>query len=447
MRFWPRSLVARMTWLVVGVGVLSLVLHLLVIGLLMQPLSEGMSKVLAARVILARELLLRAGPDEHDSASAAISDEQFRLERRALAQDAPREASFLMPGARILGLLRERAGPGISVNFAPAENLFSGGQMQFDFEASGNLWRISYRAQPPVQAVLGTGLGWLAFVIFTMFASLAIGVHWITRPMSLLAQRLAAQGKLLQPLSVPPRAGSELVTLVASFNQLVATVRKADETKQHMLAGVSHDLRTPLARLRLRIETQCEAPVAGALSDDLHAVERIVSQFLAYVQGDSRAGLGEPESVKSVASRVVAGYVAQGHNVEAELGDLDVELPDLAVQRALGNLIDNALSHGKPPVDVVLSRRMGNQGHEAVLTVWDSGRGMNEEEFTQARLPFVRLDGAKSGVGHCGLGLAIVAQIAQQLDITIELTHDADGRYFGISMVWPLNRETQPDLA
>jgi two-component system osmolarity sensor histidine kinase EnvZ len=254
--------------------------------------------------------------------------------------------------------------------------------------------------------------------------------------MSLLAQRLSAQGQALQPLTLPPRAGAEITTLVGSFNQLVAAVQSADRTKQQMLAGVSHDLRTPLARLRLRIETECDGQLADELTSDLRAVERIVSQFLAYVQGDSRPGLGEPDSLRALITQAVERYRSQGQFVYATMGTGDAELPDLAVQRLLNNLIDNALSHGLAPVIVELIWHGDSPPALASLTVWDCGRGLDAAGFEQAQQPFMRLGERDVGLGHCGLGLAIVAQIAQQLSATLQRRVDAKGR-FGVALTWP----------
>jgi two-component system osmolarity sensor histidine kinase EnvZ len=257
----------------------------------------------------------------------------------------------------------------------------------------------------------------------------------MARPLSNLTQQLKAQGDLLRPVPVPADAAPEIETLVHAFNQLAAAVLRADRTKQHLLAGVSHDLRTPLTRLRLRIETQCDDALANVLASDLQAVERIVSQFLAYVQGDTQAAQGEPESVRAMLALVVSDYAAQGDDVRLKATQVEVELPDLALRRTLHNLVDNALAHGQPPVWLSLTEKAGPECRSVTLTVWDQGAGISAEDFDQALMPFVRLDNSKADLGHCGLGLAIVAQFAHQLGGSLERAQSKDGR-FGISLTW-----------
>ncbi|XVJ69724.1 MAG: hypothetical protein HEQ39_08760 [Rhizobacter sp.] len=432
-----------MTWLVVGVSVFSLLLHLAVSALWAHEVSEDLVDSLSGRVTLARHLLERTPPEQRDALAASISRARFTVARlQSPAETAPSEPPFL-PG-QVLQRIREGAGPNFHVHLAGASFSENRGIIQFDFDLGDERWRVTYRVQPPLLAVLGTGLGWLVLVGVGVLLSLVIGVRSIARPMSQLASRLSNQGSALQPLSMPAGGGAEIRTVVTAFNQLVAEVQRADQTKQQMLAGVSHDLRTPLARLRLRIETQCDELIAEELTADLFAVERIVSQFLAYVQGESKAGLGKPEAVMDVVSWVVSGYAEQGSKVEFAPSELRLELPDLAVQRALSNLIDNALSHGMAPVLVALSLTYRDEGGHGVLTVWDHGPGMSEAEFDRAQLPFVRLDDSRAGLGHCGLGLAIVAQIAHQLGGHLERSKLAGSR-FGVSIVWPLSgdKETQ----
>jgi two-component system, OmpR family, osmolarity sensor histidine kinase EnvZ len=433
---WPQSLVTRMTMLVVAVGVLSLGLHVLVLGLWFEPLSEDLASGLTGRVQLTRKLLQAAHPAGRDIVAAEVGGGRYTVSRLSAPLDSPRDAP--VPAAvRMLSALRERAGPEITVNLAPIDQVEERGTIYFDFQVANENWRATYRANPPILALLSTGLGWFVLVALAVIASLVVGVRSIARPLSEFARQLAAQGDMLHQLPTPARTSRELKTLTDSFNHLVDKVQRADEVKQQMLAGVSHDLRTPLARLRLRIEMECAEPLADILCADLHAIERIVSQFLAYVQGNNRAGLGESESITAVVSQVIAGYVLENRPVYSALGDVDLEVPDLGLQRALRNLIDNALSHGAPPVEVELIQRATKSGAEMALTVWDHGAGLTGGEFLRAQLPFVRLGNASVDLGHCGLGLAIVSQIAGQMQAKLEQVRDGQGR-FGISIVWLL---------
>ncbi|MCE2915655.1 MAG: HAMP domain-containing histidine kinase [Rubrivivax sp.] len=460
-RVLPRSLVGRFTLLVAAVGVLSLALHMGVMALWMQSLSGDMTRAVAGRVMLARQMLEREPVAGRDALAAALVQPHFALQRRTEPADEGRR-HLPPPMQTTFDALRELVGPDVRVSL-PAESISlgrpgEGGILRFDFLLSnGEPWRAATRLEPPVAALLGTGLGWLLLVALAVFAALALGARFIARPLAQLAARLEAQGATLQALP-PPRGGaSELHTLTQSFNRLVAAVHRAEGDRQHLLAGVSHDLRTPLARLRLRIETQLDdsqhQPLSNALLADVDAIERIVAQFLAYVQGESgAAALGAPDVVAELLRQAVGARVEQGFDVRVGEIDPPVQaclLPDLAVQRVLGNLIDNALAHGRAPVVVGLRQQQAATGLEGVLSVADTGAGMTADEFERARLPFVRLAPEAAAHGHCGLGLAIVAQIARQLGGRLECRPPGGGTPpgFAIEFVWPLPGAGRPPAA
>lgn len=202
------------------------------------------------------------------------------------------------------------------------------------------------------------------------------------------------------------------------------------------LAGLSHDLRTPLARLRLRAETECSEAVWARMEPDFSAVDRIIEQFLAYVRGQSNvvAG-GAVRPLCALVEEVVARYRADGCDVALiSCRAPGVLVPEAGAQRALANLLDNALTHGRAPVEVELEVK----DREARLIVFDRGQGIAKADLAKALQPFVRL--AKTpGIdrGHCGLGLAIVAQVARQLGGRTAL-HPFDGRRSGLAMHVPL---------
>jgi two-component system osmolarity sensor histidine kinase EnvZ len=433
-----------MTWLVGGVCVMSLVLHLGASMLLLEPLTAELASSLAGRISMTRTLLQHTAAPERARTARDIGDTEFDV--RQVTEVEPALAGRPPPRApgQSLERLQQAVGSDGIVSVAALDGGDRPSPLLFEFTVEDQRWQARYQiGHPPAMAALGTGLGWFGLLGLAVFLSLTIGVRSMARPLSNLTRQLKAQGDLLRPVPVPTHAAPEIETLVHAFNQLAGAVLIADRTKQHLLAGVSHDLRTPLARLRLRIETQCEGVLAVALASDLQAVERIVSQFLAYVQGDTQAAQGEPESVRAMLEQVVSDYTAQGADVRLQTTQVEVDLPDLSLQRTLHNLVDNALSHGKPPVWMSLTDKVSPAGRAMTLTVWDHGAGISAEEFDQALLPFVRLSSSKSDLGHCGLGLAIVAQFAHQLGGSLERAASNDGR-FGIALTWQTTKPTRP---
>lgn len=431
MKLMPRSLVARMTALVVAVGVLSLAVHVLVMYLWTRPLLYDITGMLSARVKLTRDLLAATPAAERDALAQRLSVERHTIKR---AQgESPLASEPPVVPHRLPTLLREELDAGIRVSFGTIEEPERRGLIVFDFDVDGEPWRVVNQAVPPVRALVGSGLAWLSLVVMGVFASLLIGMRFISRPIAQVTQAIGRQGSSVQPLDMRTAGRStEMQTLVSSFNRLANAVQQADREKQQLLAGVSHDLRTPLSRLRLRIETELTAAESDKLMPDLQSIDRIVSQFLAYVQGDTQTALGELEPLPDLVRHVVHSYAVQGLPVSVHIDETALTARDLAVQRVLGNLIDNALAHGRSPVDVTLVESDGG----VVLTVWDHGAGMTAGEFERAQKPFVRLASVSDRLGHCGLGLAIVGQILRQLGARLELARGNGGR-FGVAILWP----------
>jgi two-component system osmolarity sensor histidine kinase EnvZ len=198
--------------------------------------------------------------------------------------------------------------------------------------------------------------------------------------------------------------------LTVHLNAMVQRLADTERARATMLAGIAHDLKSPITRLRLRLGLpQPDVLDRQRAEADLDALERITGQFLLFAGG----GDGEPP-VRLPLEQWLAELTAAWDPLDLELDLTPIEacIQPIALGRALGNLIDNALSHGRPPLRLVLrpERVGGVSGFR--LEVWDRGDGIPEEAWPQALQPFQRLDRARGGSGHCGLGLAIAARVA-----------------------------------
>ncbi|HSI51109.1 MAG TPA: HAMP domain-containing sensor histidine kinase [Ideonella sp.] len=200
-----------------------------------------------------------------------------------------------------------------------------------------------------------------------------------------------------------------------------------------MLAGLSHDLRTPLARLRLRVDVECPATVAERMAPDFDAVERFVGQFLGFARGSAEISLGQPRLLTAQLRALATQYAAQGVQLQIEdsAGAERTGYPDLAIQRLLGNLVDNALAHGRPPVCIVAE----GDADECRLWVRDAGTGLPPAGLSEALQPFVRMGPGKGRGGHAGLGLAIVAQLSAQVGGRVtQQPFDGQGHALGVAL-------------
>jgi len=256
------------------------------------------------------------------------------------------------------------------------------------------------RGRAPDPLLLG-----LALLAGSISSSLLYLWWEVQRPLQQLEQALAQVGNTAQVLpSHLPVAGSGAVRrLTARFRAMVQRLEANERDRTTMLAGIAHDLKSPLTRLRLRLAGHGEQQRAEA---DLDALERITGQFLLFAGGgDAEAAVQLP--LDQWLAELSAAI--EPDQLQLDLEPLEACVQPTAMGRAVSNLIDNAFSHGQPPLRLVL-RREGLDGFR--IEVWDQGPGISAEAWPQALQPFQRLDRARGGTGHCGLGLAIAARVA-----------------------------------
>lgn len=268
------------------------------------------------------------------------------------------------------------------------------------------------------------GSPWMMLAVVTALSLMgSLFVLWqLSRPIASLADALRRTGAGHAVAPLPVAGPLELRELTTNFNQMVQDLSRLEADRQTLLAGVSHDLRTPLTRLRVRAELLDDAASAG-IGRDIDDIERIVEQFLLFarLQADS-----EP------ASRVELGDWLNGWLARDQYRDVGYRpvlqpvscaIHPIALGRALANLIENARQYGSAPIKLGLAV----DGASACISVRDYGPGIPPERLEQARQAFVRLDAARGGRGHCGLGLAIVDQVAHLHGGELLLANATDG--------------------
>jgi two-component system osmolarity sensor histidine kinase EnvZ len=253
---------------------------------------------------------------------------------------------------------------------------------------------------------------WLA-VIFASAVMAALFAAWrLQQPLRSLASAVARFGRGQPVRPVPERGPHELRQLTHGFNQMVQEVERTENDRAVMLAGVAHDLKTPLARLRLRAEMMDEAKVRDGVVRDVDSMTHIVEQFLVFAHDD--VDRSEAVEVDAQCERVVRSYPTLESGAPGVLTDLKAGpgflLPAATLDRILSNLLDNAHAYGAPPVVVATDRTSAGY----TLTVQDNGGGIAAQDLINASRPFVRLDPARGGNGHSGLGLAIVERLVRR---------------------------------
>lgn len=258
-------------------------------------------------------------------------------------------------------------------------------------------------------------LGWgIAAAILAMLGAYVI-VRRVAGPLAQIS-RAARQIGRGEPVSRLPEEGpSEISEVSRAFNQMSDDLAQLESDRALILAGVSHDLRTPLARLRLGIEmTGAHQDDIEAMSTDIEEMDKIIAQFLDFARGSADEALVEIDA-RAMVSDLVASYQRRGlaNVVDASAGQAAIGFmgKPKAIRRALSNLIDNALRYAgnEQPIELGCSieHRM------LVLAVLDRGPGIPLDQVERLKRPFTRLEAARTDARGSGLGLAIVDRVAR----------------------------------
>ena len=262
------------------------------------------------------------------------------------------------------------------------------------------------RGWPPDPLLLTLSLAAGGLIAGLLF--LTLEVH---RPLRLLETALADVGLEQRPAAVTARGTWAVRQLTARFNAMLERLELASRERDTMLAGIAHDLRAPLTRLRLRLGLSAHSSLSAAdraqAESDINALERITRQFVLFAGADQTEAAVE---VPLDALLAEASASVDAAALELALQPLMRRVRPTSLARAVANLMDNAMSHGQPPFRLVL-QAIGAAGFE--IQVWDSGAGIAPEQWPRALQPFQRLDQARGGQGQCGLGLAIAERVAR----------------------------------
>lgn len=259
----------------------------------------------------------------------------------------------------------------------------------------------------------------------------AVLIAWqIQRPVRDMANaaELLSRQHAVAPLR--ERGPHELRQLIERFNRMVGDLARIDQERNTMLAGIAHDLKTPLARLRLRAEMLADPKAAAGVTRDVDSMSAIVEQFLSFAQ--TSESTARPVPVDRRVNELAASLAEQERQVVLSLGAGEgFRMIATQLDRIVGNLVDNAYAYGKPPVCIATTRTADGY----LLVVEDQGGGIPEHDKERATLPFVRLDPARGGNAHSGLGLAIVDRLVRQAGGKLNLVN-ADGGGFRVEMLF-----------
>jgi two-component system osmolarity sensor histidine kinase EnvZ len=286
----------------------------------------------------------------------------------------------------------------------------------------------------------------------------AFGLQWVGWGLALLAISLAGAWliatNLSRPLAALTRAARrigggaphealaeegprELRTVSKAFNRMASSLESMERERAMVLAGISHDLRTPLSRLRLALEMSgAESGASAAMIDDIGEIDGIIGQFLDFARGENEDKA--PHDIDALVQELGEHYQRLGRklSVAANAG-ATFAFARMSVRRAIANLVDNALRYAGEPIEI----ESMTTPEGVAVEVRDRGPGIPASEVERMKRPFTRLDDARSGASGSGLGLAIVERVARAHGGSLELLPRPGG---GLTARLVLNRGQSP---
>ncbi len=262
-------------------------------------------------------------------------------------------------------------------------------------------------------------IGWAGVMGALSMLGAAIISSLINRPLARLsvAARAIAQGKRTDPL--PETGPKEIREANRSFNQMVDDLQRVESDRALILAGISHDLRTPLARMQLELEmAKLSDETREGMQSDIGQMDEIIGQFLDYAKPTEAATflpVDASELLRDIARE--AGRI-QGVKVTSDIDpDIHVMGNPIDLRRVFNNLIENARRYGRTPgsdvtdIDISCKVRLRGTGKRAIIEIQDHGTGVPDAMIEQLLKPFTRMDTARGQANGAGLGLTIVQRV------------------------------------
>lgn len=257
-------------------------------------------------------------------------------------------------------------------------------------------------ARPPT-----SGHGTLVSTSLMAFGVVLLSIliaRWLARPIRTVANAVTSLSPDGPLVKVPEDGPREVRDLAVAFNEMQSRIRDLIARRTQSLAAVSHDLRTPLTRLKLRIEDLAEPAMQSAITADIDEMEQMIDATLSYLKGEEASEPIRPLDLAALLGTIIDHARDAGHRADIKLSpQLIVHGRLVGLKRAFANLVGNALRFG---THVAVSAQMLKDGVE--ITIDDDGPGIPEDQLTAVLEPFVRLEHSRNReTGGVGLGLTI----------------------------------------
>lgn len=405
----PGTLFARSFMLIAVLIVISLVSSLVIYRHVQEePHAQQMAQLVVSVVNLTRAAVLSAAPEWRSALLAELAEAEDLRVQMADSNDVLKALPDRPPELHMMvGKVRDRLGG--NTRFAAERNGVEALWVSF-FIGNDEFWVAVPRAR--VEFSVSTRvLVWGSVVLVLALFGAYLIARQVARPLKQLEQAVQQIGLGATPQPLPERGAREIAAVSRAFNQMSSDLAANERERALVLAGISHDLRTPLARVRLAAEMSADESLREGLAADVEQMDAVIQQFLDYARFDENEAAIRID-VKALVQEVAQRFRPQAGSLALELDDVPVlQARPLLLKRALANLLDNAVKYGGGEITVQLKQ----DGNKVVLAVADRGTGIPAAQREAVMRPFIRLETARSDATGSGLGLAIVERAARLL--------------------------------
>ena len=336
-------------------------------------------------------------------------------------------------------VVKERLGP--DTRFSGSVNGKPGFYISFNID-DDKYWLMLERER--LEGLTGVQwIGWASVVGVLSLLGAGLISNLVNRPLARLtvAASAIAQGKRPDPL--PEHGPKEIREANRSFNQMVDDLQQVESDRAVILAGISHDLRTPLARMQLELEmAKLSDEAREGLQSDIAQMDAIIGQFLDYAK-PTEAATFVPVDI----SELLHDCAREAGRMPGVKVTSDIEPAVLVnanatdLRRVINNIIENARRYGKTEgsditqIDICCKIKLRGQGKRAIIELQDHGPGVPDDMIEQLLKPFTRLDTARGQANGAGLGLAIVQRVVTRHNAELQVgRRDGGGMRIAISM-------------
>jgi two-component system osmolarity sensor histidine kinase EnvZ len=420
-RFLPHSAFSQ-TVLLIGSLLLvnQLVSYLSVAVYFIQPTYQQINQLIARQV----KLLFVDGVDvgrEHltmvDALNAKVHDDGMQIYNIKQAREAgiDRATYYSLLSAQ----MSEHLGGKAEVRIAQGKQF----EIWIRPPQAPSIW-----IKVPLTGFNEFGLSPLTLYLMVIGALSVAGGWWFARkqnkPLKRLQKAAISVSRGDYPPPLPPSGSTEIIEVTNAFNRMSLSMRQLEQDRALLMAGISHDLRTPLTRIRLASEMMVEedAYLKEGIVHDIEDMDAIINQFIAYIRQDQEA-IREQGQINELLADVAQAESKRDGEIQLELSACpEIPMQAIAIKRIIGNLVENAFRYGNGWIKISSSF----DGKRVGFSVEDDGPGIPLEQIPKLFQPFTQGDSARGSVGS-GLGLAIIKRIVDRHQGEVILTNRKAG--------------------